>query len=165
MNRPPAAPLGDLEQALALAMNRKARPARDGWGGGDPDATAPSDAAWLADFARAGFPRRPGGDRRRRAQGRRGLSPPILGDRQHGDGPLNRIWRADHGLVGLALHALVLAFDVPGQGPQRVICPPFDDLRRLLTGLPLWPDTLAAVPELATPAPCAATAAAPNAGD
>ncbi len=79
----------------------------------------------------------------------RGLSHPILGDRQHGDGPINRTWRADHGLCGLALHALAVTFEVPGQGPQRVVCPLFADLHRLLSGLPLWSAAIAALPELA----------------
>ena len=86
----------------------------------------------------------------------RDLDHPILGDHDHGDSRVNRIWRDDHGLRRLGLHCLSLRLDVPASddGPAEVIdavCPPPDDLAALWATLPWWGDALAAEPALALP--------------
>jgi tRNA pseudouridine65 synthase len=69
----------------------------------------------------------------RRHQARRHLkhlSHPVLGDATHGKGPLNREYRARHGLSRMALHAHTLALD-----GRCATSPLPDDLRAVVCRL------------------------------
>lgn len=69
----------------------------------------------------------------RRHQARRHLkhvSHPVLGDASHGKGPLNREFRARHGLARMALHARSLTLD-----GRSATSPLPDDLRAVLQPL------------------------------
>jgi tRNA pseudouridine65 synthase len=52
------------------------------------------------------------------------LRHPVLGDADHGDNKENRRYRDEHGLVGLALHAVSLAATGPGGERLSVVAPP-----------------------------------------
>lgn len=51
------------------------------------------------------------------------LRHPVLGDADHGDTHENRRYREEHGLVGLALHAVSLAATGPGDERLAVVAP------------------------------------------
>jgi tRNA pseudouridine65 synthase len=53
---------------------------------------------------------------------------PIIGDVRYGKGEHNRIFRAQHGLHRLALHATALAVAHPDGGTLRVACPLAEDI-------------------------------------
>lgn len=66
----------------------------------------------------------------------RHLSHPLIGDVRHGDGRVNRHYRATWNLHRLALHAARLRFDHPITGaPVDVLAPMPDDLRLPLEAL------------------------------
>jgi hypothetical protein len=48
----------------------------------------------------------------------------VLGDADHGDNKENRRYRDEHGLVGLALHAVSLAVTGPDGAPLTLVAPP-----------------------------------------
>jgi tRNA pseudouridine65 synthase len=77
----------------------------------------------------------------------RDLNHPIIGDTVHGDSRVNRLWREEHRLGRLALHALALSVD--GPDPIDVFCPLPDDLSDVLATMPWWPSAVDAVPALA----------------
>jgi tRNA pseudouridine65 synthase len=52
------------------------------------------------------------------------LRHPVLGDADHGDNKENRRYRDEHGLVGLALHAVSLAVTGPDGAPLTLVAPP-----------------------------------------
>jgi 23S rRNA-/tRNA-specific pseudouridylate synthase len=79
----------------------------------------------------------------------RDLNHPVLGDGQHGDTRVNRMFRDTHGLDRLALHAWRLALPLPSGERLSVTAPLPTDLNATLHGLPFWPEALAAEPELA----------------
>jgi tRNA pseudouridine65 synthase len=56
------------------------------------------------------------------------VSCPIIGDVRYGKGEHNRIFRTQHGLHRLALHATALAVAHPDGGTLRVDCPLAEDL-------------------------------------
>jgi tRNA pseudouridine65 synthase len=56
------------------------------------------------------------------------VSCPIIGDVRYGKGEHNRIFRAQHGLHRLALHATALEVAHPDGGTLRVACPLAADL-------------------------------------
>jgi tRNA pseudouridine65 synthase len=61
------------------------------------------------------------------------LSCPLVGDVRYGKGEHNRIWREQHGLHRLALHASRLTFPHPISGaPITVEAPLADDLARAI---------------------------------
>lgn len=79
----------------------------------------------------------------------RDLDHPILGDHDHGDSRVNRVWRAEHGLERLGLHALSMEVPTPeGVEPIRVTCPPPDDLATLWARLPWWEEACEREPAL-----------------
>jgi tRNA pseudouridine65 synthase len=51
------------------------------------------------------------------------LSCPLIGDVRYGKGEHNRIFRTQHGLHRLALHATALSVAHPDGGVLRVTCP------------------------------------------
>ncbi len=81
----------------------------------------------------------------------RGLSHPIIGDREHGDSHINRAWRA-RGLSRLALHCLSITLSLRGE-TLAIRCPLPADLAIPLSALPLWPEACAAIPELSESSP------------
>lgn len=60
------------------------------------------------------------------------ISCPLIGDVRYGKGDHNRIWRDQHGLHRLALHAHSLAVDHPSGGRLHVHCPLPADLEHAL---------------------------------
>lgn len=60
------------------------------------------------------------------------VSCPIIGDVRYGKGEHNRIFRTQHGLHRLALHATALAVLHPDGGALRVTCPLAPDLAAAL---------------------------------
>lgn len=63
---------------------------------------------------------------------------PIVGDVNHGDGAINRHYRATYALYRLALHAVAIAFDHPVSGARlEVVAPVPDDLAGALAALGL----------------------------
>jgi tRNA pseudouridine65 synthase len=52
------------------------------------------------------------------------LSCPLIGDVKYGKGPHNRIFREQHGLHRLALHAASIAFDHPTTGERLTVTAP-----------------------------------------
>lgn len=78
----------------------------------------------------------------------RDLHHPVLGDREHGDHRESRVWRVEHGLSRLGLHALRVELDLPEGGRLRVNCPLFADHRRVFEKLPYWEQALVQEPAL-----------------
>ena len=81
----------------------------------------------------------------------RDLNHPILGDGEHGDSRVNRAWREERGLERLGLHCLSLDLPLPDGTRLRTWCPPPEDLARIWSTMPWWPDAVAAEPRLAYP--------------
>lgn len=84
----------------------------------------------------------------------RDLNHPALGDGHHGDSRENKRWRAEHGLMRVALHCHRLALPadaLPGEGPIVAVCPPPVDLVRLWRVMPWWDEAVALWPDLTLP--------------
>jgi len=68
------------------------------------------------------------------------ISHPIVGDVNYGDGRVNRLFRAEHGLHRLALHALSIVFPHPDSGAMLPVTAPLPpDLRDPFTRLGTLP--------------------------
>ena len=78
----------------------------------------------------------------------RDLSHPVLGDSSHGDTRVNREFRELLGLDRLALHCSRLELELPDTGERILAHSPLPPELRCLSRLPLWPDAVAALPEL-----------------
>jgi len=78
----------------------------------------------------------------------RGLSHPIIGDRQHGDKQVNRLWREHRGVDRLALHCLSITFQAPDGGRVEATCPLFDDMATSLRQLPFFDEVARKLPAL-----------------
>ncbi len=83
----------------------------------------------------------------------RDLHMPVLGDSNHGDTRLNRMWREEWGLSRLGLHCLSLDLPLPGGERLEVRCPPPADLRDIWRRMPWWEDAVRALPALEEPDP------------
>lgn len=57
---------------------------------------------------------------------------PLIGDVRYGKGEHNRLWREQHGLHRLALHATALAVDHPDGTRLQIECPLAPDLEQAL---------------------------------
>lgn len=82
----------------------------------------------------------------------RDLHHPVLGDREHGDHRESRVWREQHGLSRLGLHALRIEMDLPEGGRLSVTSPLYADHQAVFEKLPYWQDAVALEPALALPA-------------
>jgi tRNA pseudouridine65 synthase len=82
----------------------------------------------------------------------RGLSHPIIGDRQHGDKRVNRWWREHRGVERLALHCSGISLEAPGGGRIEASCPLFEDLASGLRQLSFFDDVARTLPALGAPA-------------
>ena len=78
----------------------------------------------------------------------RDLNHPIIGDSEHGDSRVNKVWRKAHQLQRLGLHCLSISLELPTGGRLEAVSPLFKDQFDMFSGLPWWNEAIMKEPLL-----------------